>query len=281
MALFTIRSGATAHPEDSILQMVTDLLRNGGVKDLTDTDHLLVSQRGAGANMSIDVNTGRAFVMKIANAYPVRNTATINQAISSNVSGNPRIDAIIVYIDLAATPTSTGGDVAKIGVVQGTPSASPTAPTDSAIEDAVGASTPFERLAHVTVASGAATIVDANISDQRRSYRSPQDPENEDITYASSVELDFSNKRIKSLTLTGNISFTAKNVEAGRGLVLRLKQDGSGNRVVSSWFSGITIVWQDGSAPTITPTANRTTVVGFLPITKTLWDGYILGNNMY
>lgn len=150
--------------------MLTDLISVGGVKDTGSDNHFKVSQRAAGANMSVDVAAGRAYVLG-TDCYPVRSTDIVNQAIASNSSGNPRIDAIVLYIDKSASPTTSADNVAKITVVNGTPAASPAAPTDSAIQTALGASNPFIRLANVTVANGAASIVNANIADARTPFR--------------------------------------------------------------------------------------------------------------
>lgn len=167
MAIYTLRSGGTSHPEDSVLQQITDLVDTGGVRDVSATNHLKVVQRGAGANMSVDIGVGRAFIKGAGNAYPVRNTTAINAAIGSNTSGNPRKDAVGLYIDLAESPLSDASDVVKTFVVAGTPAASPAAPSDADIQTAVGGSNPFLRLANVTVAHNETTIDTADIADVR------------------------------------------------------------------------------------------------------------------
>ena len=171
MAIYTLRTGATAHPEDSVLQPYTDSIDTGGVLDLSADAHLKVVQRGAGANMSVDISIGRGAIKGSANAYPVRNTTAINAVIGSNTSGNPRKDAIVLYIDLAESPTTTADDVVKTAVVAGTPAASPTSPSNSDIQTAVGASNPFLRLADVTVAHNASSITNANITDTRVEFK--------------------------------------------------------------------------------------------------------------
>lgn len=167
MSIYTLRSGASAHPEDSVLQSITDMTEAGGV---LSSAHFLVSQKSGTPDMSVDVASGRAYVYDSnlgSNSYPVRSTAVENRAISANASGNPRIDAVVLFIDLSASPVSDGTGVATIQVVIGTPSASPVAPDDSAVFTSIGSANPFIRLAHVTVASGATSIVNADIDDQR------------------------------------------------------------------------------------------------------------------
>lgn len=167
--LNTIRSGASAMAEDIFLQDITDLLTSGGVKDLGSDDHLKVTERGAGANMSVDVETGRAFVLgSSGNAYPVQHTGSVsNVTITANTSGSTRVDAIVVWIDTAATPDSTASNVAKLKAVVGT---SASALSDAAIQTDLGAGIPFLRLANVTVVNGASSIEDDDISDARAAF---------------------------------------------------------------------------------------------------------------
>lgn len=167
MSIHTIRSGGTAHPEVILLQLLSALLKAGGVKDLGDTDHLLVSENSGGADMDVEVQPGVAAVMKGLKAYPVYSDGAELVTITSNVSGQGRIDAIVLYIDLAASPNSDATNVAKLMAVAGTPAGSPAAPDDAAIQTAVGASNPFLRIANVTVDNGASSIVDAKIEDAR------------------------------------------------------------------------------------------------------------------
>lgn len=168
MTLYTLRSGGTAHPETSVLQELTELIQASGVTSLGGDNHFKVSEKGSGANMSVDIAAGKAFVRKsTSNTYPIRSTATVNVLIGANSSGNPRIDAIVLYNDLAASPNSDASNVATIVAVAGTPGASPSAPSDSDIATSIGSSNPFIRLANVAVANGASSIVNANITDTR------------------------------------------------------------------------------------------------------------------
>lgn len=164
MSLFTIRSGATAHPEDSVLQFMTDLIASSGVvTKAAGTTHFLV-QAQATPDMTVKVKVGRAHIKGYStNAYPVISDTDTNVGITSNGSGSTRIDAVVLYIDKSASANSDASNVAKLLVVQGTT----LAPTDSTIQSTVGASNPFIRLANVTITSGATSIVSGNISDQR------------------------------------------------------------------------------------------------------------------
>ncbi len=168
MSLFTLRTGATAHPEDSVLQLLTDLIANSGVlsKD-TGTTHFAVQAQGT-PDMTVKVKTGRAYIKgATGNGYPIISDADTSVAIGSNGSGSTRIDAIVLYIDKSASANSDASNVAKLIAVQGTISA----PTDGAIQTAIGAANPFLRLADVSVGSGVTSIVSGNITDQREIAR--------------------------------------------------------------------------------------------------------------
>ena len=170
MTMYTLRNGATQHPEDSVLQSITDLIYAGGIVGLSD---LAVAQQAV-ADMTVKIATGRAYVKgSTTNAYPVRITAVENVTIPANSSGNPRKDAIVIYIDKsvdASTP-GDGSGVVKTMCVQGTPAGSPVAPDATAIQAAVGASNPYLLLANVTVASGASQILTADILDLRATFQ--------------------------------------------------------------------------------------------------------------
>lgn len=117
---------------------------------------LAVSQRAAGANMSVDVATGWAFVKGELGVL----SALQNVAIAANASGNPRIDRVIVRNDFILKKI-------LLDVLTGTPAGSPVAPALTQ-----NTTTMWEiSLAAVAVASGAASIVTANLTDERRVMR--------------------------------------------------------------------------------------------------------------
>jgi hypothetical protein len=120
--------------------------------------------------MSVDVAAGRAYVLG-SDAYPVRSTDVENKTVTANSSGNPRIDTVVLYIDKAASPNSDSSNVAKLMVVAGTAAASPSVPSDSTIQTAVGAGNPFIRLANLAVANGTSSVTSANITDVRTPFK--------------------------------------------------------------------------------------------------------------
>lgn len=90
-----------------------------------------------------------------------------NVTITANSSGNPRIDAIVAYVD-TANPASDDNDGAGVLVaIEGTPAGSPSAPTDSAIQTELGAGVRWIRLANIAVSNGFSSIVDGDITDTR------------------------------------------------------------------------------------------------------------------
>ncbi len=168
MSIYTVRSGATAHPEEMFDFFGTHFLETSGVKSVTDGD-LEVVEQGTPA-MAVDVSTGVAFIQKSdkSRVYPVRITSTAEEVtITSNSSGNPRIDAVVCYINLGATPNTDATNVATVVAVTGTSAPSPSAPTDGEIATAIGVSYPFIRLANIAVASGETEITNAEITDTR------------------------------------------------------------------------------------------------------------------
>lgn len=126
-----------------------------------------VSQRGAGANMSVDIAAGAAIVRGDSIArqglYHVVNDATINAAVSANASGNPRIDIVTVQCS-DSTDSGSGTDVSTINVIAGTPTGGATLDNRSG-----AAAIPNNQLhlADVLVANGAVSILDASIRSRR------------------------------------------------------------------------------------------------------------------
>lgn len=276
MAIYTLRSGGTAHPEESLLQLLADLVLEGGVKDLSSTDNHFKVTQNTTPNMSVNINQGRAIIRHGLTAYPVRSDATENRMIGNNTSGNTRIDAVVLYIDLGASPNSQSSNVAKISVVQGTPSSSPVPPSDSAIQTAIGGSNPFLRLAHVTVANNASSIVNANIEDRRTKVKTIHNLNPTTTTYSSSITIDVGRNNDHSITLTGNMTISGfVNFTVDVPFVVRLIQDGTGGRTVTwpsniDWFGGV---------PTLTTTANRKDAFLFIPRSNGRFEGYVVGQN--
>lgn len=135
-----------------------DLLSEG-VNLNDDQGDMSVAERGAGANMSVDIAGGSCWIAGDTNTatqpvYRLRNTGTLNVAISSNSSGLTRVDLVVARI--RDSVFAGGSDSGAIEIVEGTPgSGAPTAPDSTLV------------LAEVTVVNGESAINTGDISDQR------------------------------------------------------------------------------------------------------------------
>ena len=75
----------------------------------------------------------------------------------------------------------------------------------------------------------------------------------------------------------GNITIALTGETVGQKFILGITQDGGGSRTVT-WFT--TIRWVDGSAPTLTTTASKRDVFGFIVTGSGTYDGFIVGQNI-
>lgn len=134
---------------------------------------LNVSQRAAGANMSVDVAIGDAFLRRSDGTYshPVFNDAVLNKTITAADPSNPRRDLVVMYLDYGVTPSTAVSNnvngVVAIMVVDGTAAGSPVDPNGAAVQAAVGSGNPYTILARVRVGAGVTTISDSVIDDLR------------------------------------------------------------------------------------------------------------------
>jgi len=274
MSSYTVKTNVTNHPEGTFLQLITNLVIRGGVFNL-DTD-FVPSERAAGANMSVDVSLGYMYLERDSLARPVWSDATENVPINNNTSGNPRITTLVKRVDLTNTPASDGqaADIVDIIAVDGTPAASPVAPTTSAIEAALGTSDPYEILCDVLVADQATAIQDAQITDRRRLVLMRQPDPIETLIYAASVDIDFSQSSQFVLTLAGNPTLTAPtNMQIGDKMTISFIQNATGG-YSPTWFSGITWVSPDTSLNT-DPNKRSTFVIR--KIGTSAYEGYLAG----
>lgn len=134
-----------------------DILSEGVV----GSTHLAVSQRGAGANMSVDVAAGVAWVAGDDNTstqplYRCYNDGTVNLAIATADGSQARIDRVIAEVR-DSTFSGVNQDW-RLRVITGTPAGSPAAPAlpSNAIS-----------LATVSVPASDTTISDSQITDTR------------------------------------------------------------------------------------------------------------------
>lgn len=128
---------------------------------------LAVTQRAAGANMSVDIAAGKAWVQgdddpELQPIYRAFNDATVNIALSAADASNPRVDRVVLRIHDSVFAGSTDG--AAFEVIEG----APTAGADlTNLNGAADVPNTALLLANVLVPGGASSITDADISDQR------------------------------------------------------------------------------------------------------------------
>lgn len=128
---------------------------------------LAVSQRGAGANMSVDVAVGNALIDFTKNATNWKiiglSNAIENVAVPTQSSGANRVGALIMRASVTVEPNLLKNNIITFEFIPGT-STSPL--SDGAILTAIS-NDAFIRLANITVPTGASSIVTGNIADTR------------------------------------------------------------------------------------------------------------------
>ncbi len=256
--IYTIKSGANAHPEATVLQFVTDLLKTSGILDVVNGTQFKVNQKTS-PGMGVKVHLGRAYLLVSGgNGYPVHMDADDSTAVvvPANSSGNPRIDAVVLYANIGGTPATDGSGIALLMEVEGTPGASPSAPTDGAIQSTVGAGNPFIRLANLAVGAGVSTILDANITDTRTQVALRTDIINQDAwvpvsaVVGGTTNIDLSLGKKFQITMgAGNTTFALKNVPLiPKSILLKITQDVVGGRTVTWWGN---LNWGAEGVPTL------------------------------
>mgnify|MGYP001305753994 CR=1 FL=1 len=96
-------------------------------------------------------------------------------------------------------------------------------------------------------------------------------------TDGTTITFDMDESNLHTVVLGGSRTLALSNTDAGQRFIIRLEQDGTGSRTVT-WFS--TIKWAGGSAPTLTTTASKTDVFGFICTSAGNYDGFVIGQNL-
>lgn len=141
-----------------------------------------------GTGLQVTTKPGNAVIRNgsggTASAHLVSLTADFTVTLATADASNPRIDAIVLYVDTSVslpsgTPTAANLDglgVAKLIKVNGTPAASPSAPSTAAIQSAIGsASYPYTILANWRVNAGVSALSQTNCTDTRV-FAAPKNP---------------------------------------------------------------------------------------------------------
>ena len=93
-------------------------------------------------------------------------------------------------------------------------------------------------------------------------------------TDGATVTFDLSAGNKQRVTLGGNRTLALSNVLAGHVFVLSLIQGATGSRTVT-FFT--TIKWAGGTAPTLTTTATKADVFGFIQTSAGNYYGFVVG----
>ncbi|WP_307609881.1 hypothetical protein [Pseudarthrobacter sp. W1I19] len=124
--------------------------------------------------MSVDVNLNGSYAGGLlatsANVpYFGWIDAVTNCTVSASSPSNPRIDTVVAWVDISALSSGVTNNVGafKFTAVAGTAAASPVAPNSAAIQTAIGAGNPYLTLGNLAIATSAASVVNANITDTR------------------------------------------------------------------------------------------------------------------
>lgn len=96
-------------------------------------------------------------------------------------------------------------------------------------------------------------------------------------TDGATVTFNLAASNYHTVTLGGNRTLALSNPSVGQPFILRLLQDATGSRTVT-WFT--TIKWAGGVAPTLTTTASKADVLGFVCTGSGTYDGFIVGSNL-
>ena len=129
-------------------------------------------------------------------------------------------------------------------------------------------------------ATGSDTNIDLNIGAKGTGEVKHTTATYQDIVTASdgaTVTFDVSDGNLQTVTLGGNRTLAISNAKVGQVFMLRLVQDGTGSRTVT-FFS--TIKWAGGAAPTLTTTASKTDIVGFIVTSSGNYEGFVIGQNI-
>jgi len=98
-----------------------------------------------------------------------------------------------------------------------------------------------------------------------------------ELTDGVTITVDGNNGNRQYVELGGNRSIEWTNLRAGQAILLRIRQDVTGSRLISSWGTLATVNWPAATAPTLTTTADKSDLIGFVVLDDTDDAEIILG----
>lgn len=158
------------YPAADDRRLIQSIVEREGVRLAGD---LAVGPRVAGgANMSVDVQAGAAFIDSDNGTgyYHVRSDALENRAINANSSGNPRVDRVVLRVYDSAAGDNAATEGAVLEVLAGTPTAGATLTNQTG---AVAVPARAIHLADVLVPNAATAITTTEIADRRLTAIAP------------------------------------------------------------------------------------------------------------
>jgi len=96
-------------------------------------------------------------------------------------------------------------------------------------------------------------------------------PETYGVQVTGTVTLDFNNSNIKELTLGGNTTFQASNLQNGATYIVKITQGSSSYTV--TWDSG-TFYWPKGTAPVMTAATGKIDIYTFVCCSNKLYGAF-------
>lgn len=163
---YFINSTQAAYTDEEFAWLQSLFLSEGIIGDEVGALGFEVTQLGT-PGMGVQVAAGKALVeiTKDGRTFKVvvESDAVANPLIAENSSGSNRIDAIVLRVDVDAEPNVSKSNIATIETVLGD---GVSALSDGDIDTALG-DDGWIRLADITVANGAVSILNASIADQR------------------------------------------------------------------------------------------------------------------
>jgi len=95
---------------------------------------------------------------------------------------------------------------------------------------------------------------------------------------AATITFDMDQSNVHVVTLGDNRTLAVSNVDVGQKFLVRLQQDSTGSRTVTWWSN---IQWAEGGTePTLTTTADKADLFGFLSPSGGYYDGFVVGQNI-
>lgn len=156
--------------EEGLYRFIAKLFKTGipGLDSASTT--MAVSQRGAGANMSVDIAVGDVLIPYSTYLFTGFTDAIENVSVDAADPSNGRKDIVVAYVDLSVVDdtVSNNPDALKFKVVAGTPSGSPAFPDNTAIQASVGGSNPWVELGGITLSAADTSVTDGKITDRRK-----------------------------------------------------------------------------------------------------------------